>query len=146
MLDKGLLMYGLGTVTYLHIKGVSMLFGDYVIPSNTQICMCVRVSSEGVEADCNFTVPTLTAWEGSDSPPVNLAYYSALQLLMLRGLKPRVGGAQKDGSWEAGGKDPVLNNLQYGDYNCPWKPTTQLRTVFAISHGSQDIDTLMLLQ
>ena len=41
---------------------------------------------------------------GSDSLPVSLAYYSALQLLMLRSLKPRVGGAQKDGRWEAGGR------------------------------------------
>ena len=72
--------------------------------SITEICMCVKISGDGVEADCNFTVPTLTAWEGSDSLPVNLAYYSALQLLMLRSLKLHVRGAQKNGKWEAGGR------------------------------------------
>ena len=46
--------------------------------------MQVKISGDGTEADCNFTVPTLTAWERSDSLPVNLVYYSALQLLMLR--------------------------------------------------------------
>ena len=33
--------------------------------------MQVKISGDGVEADCNFTVPTLIAWEGSDSLPVS---------------------------------------------------------------------------
>ena len=38
-----------------------------------------KISGDGAEADCNFTVPTLTGWEGSDSLPVNLAYSGQLR-------------------------------------------------------------------
>jgi len=74
--------------------------------SITKISMCVKISGDGVEADCNFTVPTLTAWEGSDSLPVSscllfsttAAYAQKLETSCGRSSKGRkVGGRREEG-------------------------------------------------